>query len=105
MPYSFKGAVPKYPNAETVTSMHLKDGCFAEFHTVDSPGKVWEFYRACMTEAGWSVRVSRQSDAPATDSGNFLAFFKGPSGLMIDAMKPKDGKKTLVQIFMGDENA
>jgi hypothetical protein len=103
----FSGDVSPYPHSNVVNTMNLKGGWYAELETVDSGEKVLEYYKDQMTRSGWSIRVERKFDPSMTEKTKidaFLAFFKGDSGLMINAYAPENGGKTQIALFMGNTN-
>ncbi len=103
--YFLKGDVPRYPHAEIVELMHLRDGFYAELLTKDPGKKVLAYYKDHMTRLGWGIRVERNPESPFyshSKSGAFLAFFKDSTGLMIDTSTPTDGGKTQIAMFIGD---
>jgi len=101
---NFNGDVSRYPHSNIVNVMNLKGGWYAELETVDSGEKVLEYYKDQMTRSGWSIRVERKFDPLITEktkTDTFFFFFKGDSGLMINAYSPEEGGKTQIALFIG----
>lgn len=95
LPDDFPSDVPRHPNAEYVSAVHMKDQkiSIANFRTKDTPEAVTDWFARELAAGGFS------SDEQIAKLGLFRVYKKGSVTVTIQVQGPRDGEdRTTVSV-------
>ncbi|KAA0206387.1 hypothetical protein EDM68_02695 [Candidatus Uhrbacteria bacterium] len=94
LPADFPTDVPRYPDAEYVSAVYLKDQniAIANFKTKDEPQAVTDWFDRELRSAGFIM------DENIAKLGLFRVYNKGTVKITLQTQRPEDGDRTTVSV-------